>query len=238
MEHNIGEVFEDNGIKLKVEKPTKGCYGCCFWSGMVCHKDENEESCGSKSRKDHNNVIFVKVNNNKDMETRNIKLDIKNAKEWFNGSDETLKKLALQAYKEEELKDGLPNTWDEFCEQTKIHTGECCIGGYWGYSNIIRAPFGTYRPISHDRNFFPNEKSAEAHLALSKLEQLRDCYRDGWEPDWSDDEKKFIIYYFKNEIEKRNSFNVPRFLSFQTMELRDKFLDNFKDLIKIAKDFI
>lgn len=239
MEHNIGEVFEDGGVKLRVEKPTKGCYGCYFWSGMFCHKDENEESCGSKSRKDHNNIIFVKVNNNKDMETRNIKIDLKTAKEWFNGGDETLKKLALQAYKEEELKDGLPNTWDEFCEQTKIHTGECGIGGYWGYSNIRRAPFGTYRPISHDRNFFPNEKSAEAHLALSKLEQLRDCYRDGWEPDFKNsDITKYVILNDGNKLEKGRAWSLSRFLSFQTPELRDKFFDNFKALIEIAKDYI
>ena len=235
MEHNIGEVFEDNGIKLKVEKPTKGCYGCCFWSGMVCHKDENEESCGSKSRKDHNNVIFVKVNNNKDMETRNIKLDIKNAKEWFSGSNETLKKLALQAYKVDELKDGLPNTWEEFCEQNPVCKGEYCIRED---STIISVPFDTYWHFSHDRNSLPSEKSAEAHLALMQLERLRDCYRNGWAPDWEDDEKKFDIYYFTNKIEKGNSLHVSRFLSFQTMELRDKFLDNFKELIEIAKDFI
>ena len=235
MEHNIGEVFEDNGVKLKVEKPTKGCYGCCFWSGMVCHKDENEESCGSKSRKDHNNIIFVKVNNNKDMETRNIKLDLNTAKEWFKGSNETLKKLALQAYKKEELKNSLPNTWEEFCEQNPVCKGEYCI---WEDSTIVSVPFDTYWHFSHDRNSLPSEKSAEAHIALMKLERLRDCYRNGWKPDWEDDEKKFTIYYFKNEIEKGKSFNVSRFLSFQTRELRDKFFDNFKDLIETAKDLI
>ena len=238
MEHKLGEVFEDGGVNLRIEKSINGCHGCTFLHDRYCERSSTCETCMSFLRKDHDSVIFVKVNNNKYMEKRNIKLDIKTAKEWFKCSDETLKKLALQAYKEEELEDGLPNTWEELCEKTKIHKGEHLLGGYWGYSNITRASLGTYGQISHDRNFFPSEKSAEAHLALSKLEQLRDCYRNGWEPDWEDDEKKFTIYYFKNEIEKGKSFNVSRFLSFQTRGLRDKFFDNFKDLIETAKDLI
>lgn len=236
MEHNIGEVFEDNGVKLKVEKPTKGCYGCCFWSGMVCHKDENEESCGSKSRKDHNNIIFVKVNNNKDMETRNIKLDLKTAKEWFKGSDETLKKFALQAYNEEELKDNLPNSWEEFCEQNPVCKGECCI---WEDSTIISAPFDTYWQFSHDRNSLPSEKSAEAHIALMQLEQLRDCYRGGWVPDWeSDTQSKYVIYNYRNKVKLSVADGLSQFLSFPTIGLCTKFYDNFKDLIETAKDLI
>lgn len=40
---------------------------------------------------------------NPNMETRNIAIDLETAKKWFNGEDKSLKKLALQAYKEEEL---------------------------------------------------------------------------------------------------------------------------------------
>lgn len=166
------------------------------------------------------------------MGKRNIKLYLKTAKEWFKGSDETLKKLALQAYKEEELKNSLPNTWEEFCEQNKYANGDFYINEKSCIRRVGRPlEMGVYK----ERNL---NASAETHLALIKLEQLRDCYRDGWEPDWEDDEKKFIIYYFKNEIEKGNSFNVSRFLSFQTRELRDKFFDNFKELIETAKDLI
>ena len=238
MEHKLGEVFEDGGVKLKVEKSINGCHGCTFLHDICCKRSSTCETCMSFLRKDHDSVMFVKVNNNKDMGKRNIKLDLNTAKEWYSGSNETLKKLALQAYKEEELKDGLPNTWEEFCEKTKIHKGECLFGGYWGYSNITRAPLGTYGQISHDRNFFPNEKSAEAHLALLKLEQLRDCYRNGWKPDWEDDERKYIIYNYRNKVEMSFADGLSQFLSFPTIELCTKFLANFKDLIEIAKDYI
>ena len=142
------------------------------------------------------------------METRNIKISLNTAKEWFNGSDETLKKLALQAYKEGELKDNLPKTWEEFCTL-----------------------------FVHE---VPSEKKAKAHSALFQLEQLRDCYRDGWKPDWGNiDLHKYVIYNFKNKIIFNTDIDgTSHFLSFPTMELCEKFYNNFKDLIETAKDFI
>ena len=232
MEHKLGEVFEDGGVNLRIEKSINGCHGCTFLHDRCCKRSSTCETCVSFFRKDHDSVIFVKVNNNKDMETRNIKLDLKTAKEWFKCSDETLKKLALQAYKEEELKDNLPNSWEEFCEQNKYANGDFYINEK---GCIRRVGIPLEMAVYKERNL---NASAEVHLALIKLEQLRDCYRNGWKPDWEDDEKKFIIYYCMNEIEKGNSFNVSRFLSFQTRGLRDKFFDNFKDLIETAKDLI
>ena len=240
MEHKIGEVFEDGGVNLMVEKSINRCLGCHFLHVTHCAKSSTCETCNPPERKDHTEVIFVKVkdniNNNKDMETRNIKLDLKTSKEWFNGGDETLKKLALQAYKEEELKNSLPNTWEEFCEQTKKHTRECYIGGY---SNIISVPLDTYWHFSPDRNLLSSEKSAKAYIALMQLEQLRDCYRDGWKPDWENDEHKYVIYNCKNKIIFNTDIDgTSHFLSFPTMELCEKFYNNFKDLIETAEELI
>jgi len=166
------------------------------------------------------------------MGKRNIKLYLKTAKEWFKGSNETLKKLALQAYKKEELKNSLPNTWEEFCEQNKYANGDFYINEKSCIRRVGRPlEMGVYK----ERNL---NASAETHLALIKLEQLRDCYRGGWKPDWSDDNTKYIIANCKNEIKRDISFIWSSFLSFQTRELRDKFLDNFKDLIETAKDLI
>ena len=233
MEHKIGEVFEDGGVKLKIEKSVNGCFGCHFLHVTNCARISTCETCISFLRKDHDNVIFVKVNNNKDMETRNIKLDPKTAKGWFNGSDETLKKLALQAYKEEELKDNLPNSWEEFCEQDKYTNGDFYINEKRCIRRVvIPLEMGVYKEMDL-------KASAEAHFALLKLEQLRDCYRNGWKPDWEGDEKKFVIYNCKNKIIFNTDIDgTSHFLSFPTMELCEKFYNNFKDLIKIAKDLI
>jgi len=31
------------------------------------------------------------------------------------------------------------------------------------------------------------------------LIQLRDCYNDGWKPDWNGLSNKFVIYFFGDE---------------------------------------
>ena len=239
MEHKLGEVFENGGVKLMVEKSIRGCDGCAFQiitGKILCAANGNMEDCRPSSRKDKTNVIFVKVNDNKNMETRNIKIDLKTAKEWFNGKDETLKKLALQAYKEEELNGDLPNSWEEFCKTHEVVETEYCIDNF---SDIVsNDPIHSRRERSH-RNLLPSYKSAEGHLALMQLEQLRDCYRNGWEPDWEDSHiEKYTILNGGNKIIQERAWHWSRFLSFPTKELCDKFFDNFKDLIEIAKDKI
>ena len=240
MEHKIGEIFEYNGVKLKVEKSIIGCRDCHFLHVTYCENNSNCEACNYLERKDQTNVIFVKVkdntNNNKDMETRNIKLDLKTAKEWFKGGDETLKKLALQAYKEEELKDNLPKTWEDFCKTHQVVKTEYCIDNF---SDIVsNAPIHIRRERSH-RNLLPSKASAEAHLALMQLEQLRDCYRGGWVPDWDNyKENKYVIFNYNDKVKTIVSLGRSSFLSFPSEQLRDKFLNNFKELIETAKDLI
>ena len=71
-----------------------------------------------------------------------------------------------------------------------------------------------------------------------QLHQLRDCYRQGWEPNYSDDSQKV-------NIEKRGdtpmiviSIQRSSFLSFPIQELAEQFLTNFRDLIEQAGDLI
>lgn len=72
-----------------------------------------------------------------------------------------------------------------------------------------------------------------------QLIQLRDVYRQGWTPDWNDGKKiKYIIYYSRNTVEKCACYKDSEILSFQTSEIRDKFLNNFRDLIEQAKELL
>ena len=72
-----------------------------------------------------------------------------------------------------------------------------------------------------------------------QLIQLRNVYRQGWTPDWkSYDEIKYSIHAYGGKIE-RNNFNLANsVISFQSEEIRDKFLNNFKDLIEQAKELL
>src|SRR5574344_326583 len=79
---------------------------------------------------------------------------------------------------------------------------------------------------------------AESFLALMQLMNLRDEYRQGWKPDWRDDSDKYIITYYKTAITCDIFAHYNRILSFQSADIRDKFLENCRDLIEQAKEFI
>ena len=74
-----------------------------------------------------------------------------------------------------------------------------------------------------------------------QLHQLRDCYRQGWEPDWLDyKSKKYCIVYDGNICNHVIVITTCTrvFLSFQSKEIAEKFVNNFSDLIKKAGELI
>ena len=131
------------------------------------------------------------------------------------------------------VKIGLPKTWEEFCGDNPIKKNEYFIDEYGEI---------TYAAEKHRatnlKNILPNKETAEAFLALMQLVQLRDCYRQGWKPNWSQPYKRYCIYCEYNRVFPfDNTFN-SRVLSFQSEETRDEFLKNFRDLIEKAKELI
>ena len=168
------------------------------------------------------------------MEERSIKISLERARDWYNRGGE-YKELALSAFSEEEIiESALPNTWEEFCKNYPIKAEEC----YIGLNSEVVCNDGD-RTIYSDRNMLPSIKAAKAHLALMQLHQLRDCYRQGWVPDWEDDNIiKYCIVLESNRCVIYKNLVICNFLSFQTMELAEKFINNFKDLIETAGDLI
>lgn len=172
----------------------------------------------------------------KEMEERNITLTLDKAKEWYKKGGE-LKEVALQAYSEEELnKVELPKTWKKFCNNYPIEHKEFYITSRSDISESTASDKD--RDIYMDKNNCPSRKSAEAHLALIQLEQLRDCYRQGDIPDFNNCNEKYCIIKQKDNINIIISYYNSYFLSFTKKEVAQKFLANFKPLIKIAEDYI
>ena len=134
----------------------------------------------------------------------------------------------------EDVTSGLPTTWREFCNKFPVSNMEYCIKIN---SHIIKL-VSSERDEREDRNILPNEKAAEQHLALMQLHQLRDCYRQGWKPDCSDDSKKWCILKYDNKPSIDFYYSRIEFLSFQTKELAEQFLKNFKELIIQEGDLI
>ena len=133
----------------------------------------------------------------------------------------------------EDIEPQLPNTWEESCKNYPIKSGEFLIDSL----SQILAPGFRDREINVDQNVLPNYKAAEAHLAYMQLHQLRNCYRQGWEPEV--DKVSFaIIRSVDGRLDVDRFMYSSRFLAFQSQEIAEKFLHNFRDYIQRAGDLI
>ena len=167
------------------------------------------------------------------MEERNIKISLEKAREWYKQGGE-LKEIALSAFSENEIiTSALPNTWEEFCEMYPIKDDEWYIGMNSDIINMFKGK----RYNRYNRNILPSQQVAKAHLAYMQLHQLRDCYRQGWVPDWSSS-KQWCIMFDTDTFIVQTGIYYNRFLSFQSKEIAEKFLNNFQELIKLAGDLI
>lgn len=175
------------------------------------------------------------------MEERNIKISLEKAREWYNQGGE-LKEIALSAFTEKEITESaLPNTWQEFCNMYPLKSTEWFINNDSDLKAVYIDEVSKYniRYSKDYRNVLPSLKAAEAHRALMQLHQLRDCYRQGWKPDWRDSYQwKWCIIFNTDTfiITTGTCFNY--FLSFQSKKIARKFLENFKGLIETAGDLI
>lgn len=85
---------------------------------------------------------------------------------------------------------------------------------------------------------FNSKEEANAYKHLPELLYWRDKYNEGWKPDWEDKKRKFIIDFEQNRVSKGNAYEYSRILTFKTPEIRDNFLEEFKDLIEICKPLL
>lgn len=129
-----------------------------------------------------------------------------------------------------------PKTWKEFCKFYPIEQNSALIDRD---SAILILGKRDNRCDYFDRNVLPSSKAAKQHLALMQLHQLRDCYRQGWKPNWNDENNKYYIAFFnsKNHCVSCTRY-ASKFLTFQSMEIAEEFLNNFRDLIEQAEDLI
>lgn len=133
------------------------------------------------------------------------------------------------------IKKELPKTWEEYCKNHPRREGEAWITQG---SEIDTMNGGCSRDPKEDRNLLPNQQYAKAMLALCQLIQLRDCYNDGWVPKWADNSQKYYICIVSSIEFQHINVNTSTILAFKSANLRDEFLENFRDLIKVAKPLL
>ena len=171
------------------------------------------------------------------MEERNVKISLDKARDWYNKGGE-LKKLALSAFSEKEITESaLPNSWEEFCNMYPIKKDK--KEWFIDADSTPRYEYKGKRYINECKNILPSKQAAEQHLAYMQLHQLRDCYRQGWKPDWNNNcQEKYCIEFSNYQYKIFKYFVSCRFLSFQSEDVAKKFLMCFKNLIKQAEDLI
>ena len=91
-------------------------------------------------------------------------------------------------------------------------------------------------------NNYPKKENVFCFEALRKLIILRDYYNEGWKPDWSEKNKMhFCIRVRNNKITIDSNSDINEFntvLVFRDYTIRDKFLEEQKELLEIAKPLL
>ena len=84
-----------------------------------------------------------------------------------------------------------------------------------------------------------NEENEEAFESLKKLIILRDYYNEGWKADWNDNRiTKWTIEVSNNNLDVTNEISFSRPLYFKTELLAEKFLEEQRELLEIAKPLL
>ena len=127
----------------------------------------------------------------------------------------------------------LPKTWEEYCKRPDRKIGTPPITFYlWSDVKDKDVTYGV------EQYLLLSQQEARKHFALMKLHLLRDYYCQGWNPSYLYNEQKYNIINDVGLLEIRCSNIRVSFLSFQTREIAEQFLNNFKELIIQAGDLI
>lgn len=96
-----------------------------------------------------------------------------------------------------------------------------------------------YRTVYRDNRIYPSNEIYVAFEALRKLVILRDYYNEGWQPDWNNlNKKKYVIYSEKEMFVIREFTIMSCVLAFESSKIALKFLEEQRELLKIAKPLL
>lgn len=159
--------------------------------------------------------------------------------------------------KEKELREAINNLLEEngYCMDKEKSTLQCIVfkevkkgvewsdfglvSGWWVTENSEIKKVGDIVNNELNCNVFPSKEEAEACLALSQLCQWRNKVNGEWRPDWSEQDKiKYCIGFIGGNTNKFASHTCSYVLAFKSAEIRDKFLEDFADLINTAKPLL
>ena len=256
MGRKIGEIFKYEGDWYQCVENNKGngCDGCSFYKkGMVCcecpidcegvifkklepvgdpyplYDHIVQRYAGVKfpvglteklfiNCNEINNTIDIEVKqdkeNKEDMETNEKTMPVPDGWEFDRIDDSG--NIVLKEKKKE-----LPKTWEECCGVLDIKLSNVLDDGiHYRYA----VPDNLRKPM----------------LALCQLLICRNAWWKllEWKPDWEKPEEKHCIVFKCDGVEKQVKTYESCILAFPKYEVRDKFLETFRDLIEEAKELL
>lgn len=181
-----------------------------------------------------NDAIFEHLNINKRDFIKNLGINANCSCDFpETKSLEALTAIVSALFKEYEKQNKLPKTWEEFCERNKMGDKR-----FYLYDGVIIGT-GISKNTVRDTVLIESAEEAQAFRALMQLRQLRKAYVKDWEPNWmSEIQPKYCIDLKADYFDIECWYHVNSPLSFPTEELAEQFLDNFKDLLEIAKPLL
>ena len=210
MERKIGEVFEYNGVRLKVVEGDfcENCYFRDKRENEPCVRSEHilvSGVCSKTKREDHKSVQFIKIKNEK-MKEETKSLPIPEGWEFAGYENGEVKIRRVEAE--------LPTDFEEALYSIKVSE-----------IRSLLVPKGTHGAVS-----------ALCKLLIYRNAWWQKL---GWKPDFrSAFVAKYIIENCEGRITTGISGVSYAVLAFPTEEVRDKFAETFKDLIEEAKELL
>ena len=167
-----------------------------------------------------------------------LKMAVEMAKEQIGELKKELeeKTKLLESFNKEleqlEQKPFKPTCWEDLQQ----------IAGYYpaGFDCTAYCYFNNEGVTKSLKNVFPEEKQAEAVLALAQLLQLakHEYWNGDWKPDWEDFTVKYGIWIREKNVVVFQLTSTPKQLVFKTKEKAQEFLESYPELIEQAKVFL
>ena len=132
----------------------------------------------------------------------------------------------------------LPKTWLE-CLRVVNETEYINEDSEIKTDNVAELEASAYVFDDLERNHLPLGLG-KPMLALCLLLACRNAWwkQLGWKPDWQEASEKFVIGYKRKCVVVSTTNRCSMVLAFPTPEVRDQFLDTFRDLIEEAKELL
>ena len=159
------------------------------------------------------------------METKNII----NIPEGFEIDKEqsTERKIVLR-----KIEDKKARTWEGYCE--KMNGKDAYYRSDLMNESVIDV--FRYEPIFSVQ--FADKKDVEALIAFNRLLHLRRDWVGEWEPNWNDNTYKYQIITHRQQLSIISDMYSSHPMTFPTPEMRNEFLDCFKDYLEQAKPLL